>query len=49
MLEDLRRMRANVSNKVKVKAAGRVRTLPALLNVLDESCDALRRDRNDYL
>jgi len=34
-LEDLRLMRANVSEKVEVKAAGGVRTLPALLDVID--------------
>lgn len=34
-LEDLRLMRANVSDKVQVKAAGGVRTLPALLEVID--------------
>jgi len=34
-LEDLRLMRANVSEKVKVKAAGGVRTLTALLDVID--------------
>src|SRR5687768_10613079 len=34
-LEDLRLMRANVSEKVQVKAAGGVRTLPALLEVID--------------
>ena len=34
-LEDLRLMRANVSNNVQVKAAGGVRTLPALLDVID--------------
>lgn len=34
-LEDLRLMRANVSEKVSVKAAGGVRTLPALLDVID--------------
>ena len=34
-LEDLRLMRANVSDKVQVKAAGGVRTLPALLDVID--------------
>ncbi len=34
-LEDLRLMRANVSEKVQVKAAGGVRTLPALLDVID--------------
>jgi len=34
-LEDLRLMRANVSQKVQVKAAGGVRTLPALLDVID--------------
>jgi deoxyribose-phosphate aldolase len=34
-LDDLRLMRANVSHKVQVKAAGGVRTLPALLDVID--------------
>jgi deoxyribose-phosphate aldolase len=34
-LEDLRLMRANVSEKVQIKAAGGVRTLPALLEVID--------------
>jgi len=34
-LKDLRLMRANVSDKVQVKAAGGVRTLPALLDVID--------------
>ena len=34
-LDDLRLMRANVSEKVQVKAAGGVRTLPALLDVID--------------
>jgi deoxyribose-phosphate aldolase len=34
-LEDLRLMRANVSENVQVKAAGGVRTLPALLDVID--------------
>ena len=34
-LDDLRLMRANVSEKVNVKAAGGVRTLPALLDVID--------------
>lgn len=34
-LEDLRLMRANVSERVQVKAAGGVRTLPALLEVID--------------
>jgi deoxyribose-phosphate aldolase len=34
-LEDLRLMRANVSDKVQIKAAGGVRTLPALLDVID--------------
>lgn len=34
-LEDLRLMRATVSEKVRVKAAGGVRTLPALLEVID--------------
>jgi len=34
-LEDLHLMRANVSEKVQVKAAGGVRTLPAILDVID--------------
>jgi deoxyribose-phosphate aldolase len=34
-LEDLRLMRANVSEHIQVKAAGGVRTLPALLDVID--------------
>jgi len=34
-LDDLRLMRANVSQKVQIKAAGGVRTLPALLEVID--------------
>jgi deoxyribose-phosphate aldolase len=34
-LEDLRLMRANVSDKVQVKAAGGIRTLEALLAVID--------------
>lgn len=34
-LDDLRLMRANVSEKVQIKAAGGVRTLPALLDVID--------------
>jgi deoxyribose-phosphate aldolase len=34
-LEDLRLMRANVRDIVSVKAAGGVRTLPALLDVID--------------
>jgi len=34
-LEDLRLMRANVSDRVQVKAAGGVRTLDALLAVID--------------
>jgi len=34
-LEDLRLMRRSVSDKVQVKAAGGVRTLPALLEVVD--------------
>jgi deoxyribose-phosphate aldolase len=34
-LEDLRLMRANVRDSVNVKAAGGVRTLPALLDVID--------------
>ena len=33
--EDLRLMRANVSEHIQVKAAGGVRTLPALLDVID--------------
>lgn len=34
-LADLRLMRANVSEKVQVKAAGGIRTLPALLDAVD--------------
>ena len=34
-LEDLRLMRANVAEHIQVKAAGGVRTLPALLDVID--------------
>ena len=34
-LDDLRLMRANVSPKVQIKAAGGVRTLDALLAVID--------------
>jgi deoxyribose-phosphate aldolase len=34
-LEDLRLMRANVNEKIQIKAAGGVRTLPALLDVID--------------
>ncbi len=34
-LEDLRLMRANVSDHVQVKAAGGVRSLPAILDVID--------------
>jgi deoxyribose-phosphate aldolase len=34
-LDDLRLMRANVSDRVQVKAAGGVRTLAALLDVID--------------
>ena len=34
-LEDLRLMRRSVSEKVQIKAAGGVRTLPALLEVID--------------
>jgi len=34
-LDDLRLMRANVSGDIQVKAAGGVRTLPALLDVID--------------
>jgi deoxyribose-phosphate aldolase len=34
-LEDLRLMRANVGEHIQVKAAGGVRTLPALLDVID--------------
>lgn len=37
-LEDLRLMRANVSEKVQVKAAHGVRTLDALLAVIDAGC-----------
>jgi deoxyribose-phosphate aldolase len=34
-LDDLRLMRANVGERIQVKAAGGVRTLPALLDVID--------------
>lgn len=34
-LDDLRLMRANVGDHIQVKAAGGVRTLPALLDVID--------------
>ena len=37
-LEDLRLMRANVSEKVQVKAAGGVRTLDALMAVIEAGC-----------
>jgi deoxyribose-phosphate aldolase len=37
-LDDLHLMRANVSEKVQVKAAGGVRTLDALLAVIDAGC-----------
>jgi deoxyribose-phosphate aldolase len=37
-LEDLRLMRANVGQRVQVKAAGGVRTLDALLAVIDAGC-----------
>jgi deoxyribose-phosphate aldolase len=37
-IEDLRLMRASVSSKVQVKAAGGVRTLDALLDVIDTGC-----------
>lgn len=37
-LEDLRLMRAHVSPRVQVKAAGGVRTLDALLDVIDAGC-----------
>ncbi|HEY3310010.1 MAG TPA: deoxyribose-phosphate aldolase [Anaerolineales bacterium] len=37
-LEDLRLMRANVSEKVQVKAAGGVRTLDTILAVIDAGC-----------
>jgi len=37
-LEDLRLMRASVSEKVQVKAAGGVRTLDAILAVIDAGC-----------
>lgn len=38
-LEDLRLMRASVSPRVKVKAAGGVRTLDALIEVMDAGAD----------
>jgi deoxyribose-phosphate aldolase len=37
-LEDLRLMRSTVSEKVQVKAAGGVRTLDAILEVIDVGC-----------
>ena len=37
-IEDLRLMRATVSEKVQIKAAGGVRTLDALLAVIDAGC-----------
>ncbi len=37
-LEDLRLMRSTVSEKVQVKAAGSVRTLDAILEVIDVGC-----------
>jgi deoxyribose-phosphate aldolase len=37
-LEDLRLMRLNVSEKVQIKAAGGVRTLDAILDVIDAGC-----------
>jgi deoxyribose-phosphate aldolase len=37
-IEDLKLMRANVSEKVQIKAAGGVRTLDALLAVIDAGC-----------
>jgi deoxyribose-phosphate aldolase len=37
-IPDLKLMRASVSAKVQVKAAGGVRTLPALLEVIDAGC-----------
>jgi len=37
-LEDLRLMRETVSNKVQIKAAGGVRTLDAILPVIDVGC-----------
>jgi deoxyribose-phosphate aldolase len=37
-LDDLRLMRANVSEKVQVKAAGGVRALDAILAVIDAGC-----------
>lgn len=37
-LEDLRLMRTNVSEKIQVKAAGGVRTLNAILAVIDAGC-----------
>ena len=38
IIDDLKLMRANVSDKVQVKAAGGVRTLDALLAVIDAGC-----------
>jgi len=40
-LEDLRLMRATVSPKVKVKAAGGVRTLPAFLDAIEAGADRI--------
>jgi deoxyribose-phosphate aldolase len=37
-LDDLRLMRATVSEKVQVKAAGGVRTLDGILDVIDVGC-----------
>ena len=44
--DDLRLMRANTSPHVQVKAAGGVRTLDALLEVMALGRDAGRRDRD---
>ena len=38
-LEDLRLMRASCSNKVKIKAAGGVRTLDDVLKVIEAGTD----------
>ena len=45
-LDDLRLMRASVSPRVKVKAAGGVRTLDALIEVMDAGADRSRRDED---
>jgi len=40
-VEDLRLMRATVSPKVKVKAAGGVRTLPAILEAIEAGAERI--------